>query len=319
MKLLWLGLFLALHSAVADSRFTPVAEKLVAAINTNDQTAIQQLLTPEMQKALPVDKAGDFFRNLIAQRGRITAVGEPQIAGPTAQVRLTCEHGAWGMRLTLDAQQRIAGLYITDPPAEIAAPERNATVLQLPFREEWTVLWGGPTEKQNQHVPFRNQRRAIDLVIQDEQGRSHSGDGTRNADYLCYNKEILAPGSGTIVTVIDGVPDNTPGSMNPYAAVGNCVILQHATNEFSVLAHLQPQTIRVKPGDRVQPGQLLGRCGNSGNSSEPHLHFHLQHTAVLQDGTGIEPFFQGVQLKRGGRTTVAKELTPVQGDKLKPQ
>lgn len=319
MKLCWLSLLFALNSAFADSRFTPVAENLVAAINTNDQTSIQRLFTPEMQTALPADKAGDFFRSLIAQRGKITAVGEPQIAGPTAQIRLTCERGAWGMRLTLDAQQRVAGLYITAPPPEIAAPERNATLLQLPFRDEWTVLWGGPTEKQNQHFPLRNQCRALDLVIQDEQGRSHCGAGTSNADYFCYGKEILSPATGTVVTVIEGVPDNIPGSMNPYSAVGNCVIIEHAPREFSVLAHLQPQTIRVKPGDRVHPGQLLGLCGNSGNSSEPHLHFHLQNTAVLQNGTGIEPFFPNVHLTRNGKNTVEKELTPIQGDKVRPQ
>jgi murein DD-endopeptidase MepM/ murein hydrolase activator NlpD len=191
--------------------------------------------------------------------------------------------------------------------------------LQLPFREEWTVLWGGTTEKQNQHVTFRNQRRALDLVIQDEQGRSHRGDGTRNADYFCYGKEILSPGTGMVVTVIDGVPDNLPGSMNSYAAVGNCVIIEHTPREFSVLAHLQPQSIRVKAGDRLQPGQLLGRCGNSGNSSEPHLHFHLQHTAVLQDGIGIEPFFPNVHLTRNGKKTVEKETTPIQGDKVRPE
>jgi len=319
MKLCWLLLLLALNSALADSRFTPVAEKLVAAINTNDQIAIQRLLTPEMQTALPADKAANFFRNLIMQRGKITAVGDPLITGPTAQIRLTCERGAWMVRLTLDGQQRIAGLYFADPPTEIPAPERNATVLQLPFREEWTVLWGGPTAKQNQHVPVRNQRRALDLAIQDEQGRSHRGDGTRNTDYFCYGNEILSPGTGTVVTVIDGVPDNAPGSMNPYAAVGNCVIIEHAPREFSVLAHLQPQSIRVKAGDRLQPGQLLGRCGNSGNSSEPHLHFHLQHTAVLQDGIGIEPFFPNVHLTRNGKKTVEKELTPIQGDKIRPE
>ena len=140
----------------------------------------------------------------------------------------------------------------------------------------------------------------------------HRRDGSKNEDYFCFGREILAPADGLVVEAIDGVRDNTPGSMNPYCLVGNCVVIQHRTNEFSVLAHFQRGTLAVKSGDRVQRGQLLGKCGNSGNSSEPHLHYHLQHSAIFQDALGIKCVFDKVSLIRGG--TAKLNYSPVKGD-----
>jgi len=192
-------------------------------------------------------------------------------------------------------------------------------LLHLPFHGEWFVRWGGRTKKQNQHVVVRNQRRAVDFLICDPQGRSHEGRGSRNEDYHAYGEKILAPADGRVVTVIDGVPDNLPGSMNPYVAVGNCIIIQHTERRFSVLAHLQPSTCRVKAGSRVRQGQTIGRCGNSGNSSEPHIHFHLQDTATLQDGLGITPYFQTVHVARRGTSTCKRRYTPVRGDRVRQE
>lgn len=300
-------------------RFARVAEKLVDAINSDDQKTIQMMAAPVLQQALPEAKARDFFRGVIRQRGKITKIGERQLTGNTARIRLICERGDWEMRLTLDDKDLIIGLYIVPAEPEIAVPERNKTAMRLPFRDEWSVFWGGATEEQNYHVNTRNQRRAVDLVILDAEGKSHRGDGKVNEDYYCYGKEVLAPVDGTIITVIDGVPDNAPGSMNSYSAVGNCIIIEHAAREFSVLAHLQPHTVKVKPGDKVKTGQLLGQCGNSGNSSEPHLHLHLQNTAALQDGTGFTPYFQKVRVTREGKTTLEQEYTPVRGDRIRSE
>lgn len=298
--------------------FTPVAEKLVAAINAGDTAAIEQMFSAEMQQALPEEKTREFFSGLIRERGKITKLGEPRTKGRVAVIRLTCERGAWALQLSLNKAGKIDGLYIVPPAPEIPVPERNATPMRLPFRGEWTVFWGGATREQNYHVNFPNQRRALDIVVRDASGSSSRGDGKRNEDYYCYGKEILTPADGEVVTMIDGVPDNAPGSMNGFSAVGNCVILKHAEREFSVLAHLQPHSIVVKVGDKVRAGQLLGKCGNSGNSSEPHLHFHLQNTAVLQDGAGFAPYFQNIRVTRDGKTSVEKEHTPIKDERIAP-
>ena len=95
-----------------------------------------------------------------------------------------------------------------------------------------------------------NQRFAFDLVGVRGWCKDERGDGTRNEDYYAFGRDVLAPADGTVVEVIEGVRDNTPGSLNPYSAVGNCVIIQHRPDEVSVLAHLKRGSIVVREGDR---------------------------------------------------------------------
>jgi murein DD-endopeptidase MepM/ murein hydrolase activator NlpD len=102
--------------------------------------------------------------------------------------------------------------------------------------------------------------------------------------------------------------------MNPYSALGNAVIIQHRENEFSVLAHLKLDGIKVKVGEKVTKGQVIGLCGNSGNSSEPHLHYHLQNTPIIQDGTGIKCLFQKVKIISNGQEQQKTNYSPVKGD-----
>ncbi|MBI4604634.1 MAG: peptidoglycan DD-metalloendopeptidase family protein [Planctomycetes bacterium] len=311
------ALALVLAGPLETDRHARVAEKLASAINADDQEAIQALFAPPMQDALPAEKAGPFFRGILREHGKIAKVGAPRGEGAAGRMPLIFERGKLDLRLVLDDADRITGLEVVPPEKDGPVPERSSVPMRLPFEGEWLVFWGGATEEENYHVKTRSQRRALDLVIADEKGKSHRGDGKRNEDYYGYSKEILAPADGTVVTVIDGVPENEPGSMNPFSAVGNCVILRHAEREHSVLAHLQPGSIKVKAGQKVKRGQVLGRCGNSGNSSEPHLHFHLQDAAVLQDGTGFAPFFQAVQVTRDGKTGLKVEHSPRRGERVR--
>ena len=85
-----------------------------------------------------------------------------------------------------------------------------------------------------------------------------------------------------IATAVDGVPDNDPGHvprLDPLAPgcpiCGNHVVLELAQGQFATYMHLQPGSLRVASGDRVRRGQVLGRVGNSGESFQPHLHFHV--------------------------------------------
>ena len=297
------------------ARFRKVVDALLPAINAGDTAAIDALFTQAMREALPREKAGPFFRGVVAQKGKLVRAGEPRIEGDEATFPLEAERGAWELRLALDREGRVAGLRIVPPPAPIL--DRKSKPLALPFRGEWYVFWGGDSEEVNYHVTTRNQRRAADLVRVDAAGRSHRGDGKRLEDYYAYGEEVLAPEAGSVVTVIDGVPDNTPGSMNPYSAMGNCVILELDARTFAVLAHFKPGSLRVKAGEKVRRGQVLGLCGNSGNSSEPHLHFHLQDTAVLQDGTGLTAIFQGVEVTRGVEKSRPAEYVFLRGDRLR--
>ncbi len=306
----------AARAQADDERFATVTKQLVKAVNADDQKAIQALFAPAMQEALPEAKTGPFFRGVVQAKGKLVEIGPPQVSGATATLLITTERGAWEFLVTLDEMDRIAGLLVR-PSNETPAPTRNRTEMSLPFQGEWFVFWGGDNEQDNYHVHVPGQRRAADLVMVDAAGSSHRGKGAANEDYYCYGQPVLAPAAGTVVTAIDGVPDNLPGYMNPLCAVGNCLIIQLATGEFAVLAHFKPHSIRVKPGDKVERGQTLGLCGNSGNSSEPHLHFHLQTSGVMQDGVGFTQFFADVQLTRKGKTTSEPDYEFLKGDRVR--
>ena len=180
------------------------------------------------------------------------------------------------------------------------------------------MIDGGDNPSVNHHVAseFPCEVRAVDFVVRDGSGKTYRGLGDTNDDYYCYHQLVLAPADGTVAVVIDGVPDNQPGKINPFAAAGNTVILDHATHEYSALLHLEAGSITVKVGDRVRAGEPVGKCGNSGNSSGPHLHLHLMNSVVPIDATGFPVQFEHVWLRRQGeaQATLTKDYTPLSGD-----
>jgi hypothetical protein len=292
-----------------------VANRLVELINATDYPSVENLFNKEMSQALPLEKATEFFTGLGEQVGKIQKLDEPNRNAGWTVFPVHCQRGMLDMSLALDEQNKIAGLYFKPRAASAdAAPKRHLTELSLPFKGKWLVFWGGDTKTLNHHHDVPAQKFAFDLLGVDEKGETHRGDGTKNDDYFCFGREILAPADGVVVEAIDGVRDNVPGSMNPYCLVGNCVVIQHRANEFSVLAHLQRGSDLVKAGEQVKRGQLLGKCGNSGNSSEPHLHYHLQHSPIFQDALGIKILFQNVSVTKGSQTEMKTNYSPVKGD-----
>ena len=158
--------------------------------------------------------------------------------------------------------------------------------LALPFADSWFVVWGGRTLAENYHASLKDQRFAID-VVQIENGSTFSGNGRQNEDYYCYGDTLYALASGTLVEMENTVVENIPGETNTKQLFGNYVILDHGNEEFSVLAHFIKNSITVKVGSSVVKGQVIGLCGNSGNSTEPHLHYHLQNEALNWAGRRI--------------------------------
>ncbi|ALA85397.1 peptidase M23 [Stenotrophomonas maltophilia] len=220
----------------------------------------------------------------------------------------------------IDAEGRIGGFYIrplqTAPPQAAASgflDYQTRTRLQLPFDDEHFVFWGGRTVEQNYHAAHAGQRFALDLLVLRD-GRSHRGDGLRNDDYYCFGRPILAPADGTVVEVVEGVADNVPGQMNAAQLTGNRVILDHGNEEYSVLAHLRQGSVRVAQGQVVRSGAHLGDCGNSGNSSEPHLHYQLQAGPVFGVGEALPAQFSGYVAD--GQPIARGE--PVKGQRIRP-
>ena len=167
-------------------------------------------------------------------------------------------------------------------------------------------------------------RYGSDLVALDEAGKRYRGEGKALEDYLVWNREVRAPAAGTVSDVVDGRPDNPVGEGTVYwdellrtknlkLLGGNFVILDHGNGEFSYFAHLRSQSVLVKKGDRVAAGQVIGRVGSSGDSFEPHLHYHLLAGPELDSGV-VPATFRRYTLHYGKRATRIAEGVPDTGD-----
>jgi len=173
---------------------------------------------------------------------------------------------------------------------------------------------GGRTLAQNHHAGLRNQRFAVDLVVMKE-GKSHSGDGAKLEEYYCWGQQLLAPAAGTVVEAVDSLPDNPVGTTDREHPAGNHVILDHGNGEYSLLAHMQHGSITVRTGDRVVAGQPLGLAGNSGNTSEPHLHYQLQDGPTFPDAECMPAAF----LDYLADDTPIARGEPIKGQRIRPR
>ncbi len=173
----------------------------------------------------------------------------------------------------------------TEAPTPYAA-YRVQTKFRLPLEEEWSVLWGGRTWDENRHASVSDMRFAVDL-LQRKKGSSSEGRGLRNEDYYAWNQPVLAPADGVVVSVHNSSSDNTPNRAQGGDLYGNVIVIKHRDGEFSLLGHLRRGSVAVKAGERVTAGQRIARVGNSGMSTEPHLHFQLMDTGDWKTAHGL--------------------------------
>ncbi|MBN2577211.1 MAG: urea transporter [Deltaproteobacteria bacterium] len=184
---------------------------------------------------------------------------------------------------------------------------------RLPFRGEWFVSQG----HDGQHTHQGLWRHGLDFEGRTPDGKAHTGEGKELRDYVCYGLPVVAAGAGTVTLVEDGIPDNPVGEINTQDNWGNAVVIQHGANLFSVCAHLLPKSIRVKVGDVVTPGMEIGRCGNSGRSPIPHLHFQIQRSRPLGSPT-IAFDFGDVMVRRGAELEIGTHTVPSEGWFVRP-
>ena len=163
-----------------------------------------------------------------------------------------------------------------------AAGLPTALRYSLPVSGEWLVVNGGVTVDTSHSWDMPNQRYAYDLVKPaDVPVVTGKSDHRKLISFRTFGQPVLAPADGTVVRVRHGQRDyRSPGSgavdMWCRDIRGNHVLIQHREDEFSLLAHLRKGTVAVTVGERVRRGQRIGECGNSGHSTQPHLHFHVQ-------------------------------------------
>ncbi len=159
---------------------------------------------------------------------------------------------------------------------------------EFPFLGEWKITQAFDGE----YTHKDDWKYAWDFEIADEGGNYFANDGAKPSDYYCFNVPVIAPLDGEVVRVINSIHDNNINQVNLEQNWGNTIIIDHGKGLFSSLSHLKQKSILPKVGDKIKKGQVVARCGNSGRSPKPHLHFQFQLTDKLGDKTYKFPFSQ---------------------------
>ncbi len=190
------------------------------------------------------------------------------------------------------------------------------TRLIFPVKGFFTVINGWVTDRG--HTEW-SQYYAYDITGLDSQLAVIRSTGETDDDYFGWGREVIAPAAGVVTHARNDVPDNPkPGVVDRdtlanmpepmWAAGGNCVVIDHGNGEFSFLAHMQHGSVRVKQGDTVDQGVLVGLLGNSGNAYAPHLHYHLMAGPTIFRSDPLPSHFENtdVPTPRRGQYIEAK-------------
>ncbi len=199
--------------------------------------------------------------------------------------------------------------FAIDTPATPVDREPVA-VMGSPLTGENWVAANGPSNTSGHRralIPvdgraYISQRFAIDWVELYPDGKTYQGDPADNKNYRAYGHEIHAVADGIVSQTKDGLPQNTPGAKSLVIPVtletigGNHVIIDMGNGLYAFYAHMQPGSLRVKVGEKVKAGQVLGLVGNTGNSSEPHLHFDICNASSMLGCEGLPYAFASFEV-----------------------
>jgi murein DD-endopeptidase MepM/ murein hydrolase activator NlpD len=188
----------------------------------------------------------------------------------------------------------------------------------FPLRGIWYVGYGASLHTGHRWaIP---EEFALDIAKIGESGLSHKGDGTRFDDYYAYGADVLAAADGHVISAANDQPEDPSAMQRPdetqeayfgrlqkeqgerlakglKAITGNYVMIDHGKNEYSLYAHLQPGSVRVEVGAHLKAGDVIGKLGSSGNSTEPHLHFHVCDKSEPLMCAGIPVNFSNVTIQ----------------------
>lgn len=151
----------------------------------------------------------------------------------------------------------------------------------LPFKGQWRVSqsFDGPWTHQG------HWRHGLDFVVTNAQGKTFRNNGFELDDYYAFGQPVLAPSSGHVVAMVSSHPDNPIGAVSNQHNFGNYVIICDSYGAYILVGHLKQDSLTCSLYQYVQAGEVIGQCGNSGYSPEPHIHLHVQANALVGSPT----------------------------------
>ena len=154
-------------------------------------------------------------------------------------------------------------------------------VFDLPLSGEWSITQGFDGEYTHKDL----WTHAWDFEIIDDEGKKHKRRGLILESFYSFDMPVFAPADGKVVNVVNHIEDNPIGQINAENNWGNAVVIWHYGNIYSALCHLRKGTVVVQEGEVLRYGQIIGKVGNSGRSSVPHLHFQVQSSHEIGSPT----------------------------------
>lgn len=198
---------------------------------------------------------------------------------------------------------------------------KNAIAVNSPFASESYMYHAGHNTMINYHVAYPSQKYALDMTTLHSDGTENTGDKKSLENFACFGATLVAPVAGEVVIVVSDLIDQPIGGSDPKNAAGNHIVIKSDETHFAMLAHMKKDSARVAVGEIVNVGKELGACGNSGNTTAPHLHFQMQTLANPYDRavrTYPIKFNNTVRVRRGKR--VQKDgLFYIRNDRMVPR
>jgi hypothetical protein len=317
---------------LTNAKQVPASIKSISVLDFYDATRVLHLITSE--------EIVESSRNLAGQR-RLEP-GSPTLADGDAMLQ-PYESMLILIELKFDALEDVpdaivhwfAGKAATNPGSVAPAPvaylmvpmplaQRTAAVIGPPLEgNNWVVINGccgslGAHRGAIQTVSgdlFAAQRFAIDWILIGDNGKFYEGDPAVPSNWYNYGKSVLAVADGTVIEALDELPDQPPGTLPTPDTItlatvdGNHVILDLGNGVYAFYAHLKLGSVRVRKGDTVRMGDVLGELGNSGNTSAPHLHLHLMDRPSALASDSLPLRYAGMEVVGGIDPTQWEETT----------
>jgi hypothetical protein len=279
--------------------------------------------------------------NVAATAGRLQAAGQRESAGKLAGsaqallfLHVTLAAGAavprkLSHRVTIHADAAPPGMQeMTESGGEVAVDRGAVVVIGPPLQGDGYISADSCCDSSRHTraaLPVNGrvwlaQRYAVDWEQLDAQGHIYQGPQEKVESYTIFGKPVLAVGDGVVVSVTEGLPEQTPGKYPTNIALeeadGNSVILDLGEHHYAVYAHMQPGSIKVRKGERVKLGQVIGSVGNTGNSVAPHLHFQVNDRPSSFVSNGLPYEIRDFEVTGKTPGTAAFDVAEEEGTRL---
>ena len=301
---IFLFALLPIELVAQNSQNQATLDKVISLWNVENYDDIFAMFSKAMARVLDFEETKTFFGSRLSKYGKVTNRAYKETATKYISYDITFEKGTATFNFGIDKDKKINYLLFRNEKATATEKilgendpvdiKTSPTHFIFPSTGTWNTLWGGKTKEENYHVRTQIYLGAYDFYIVGESKHTYKKTKGVLSEYYCYKMPLYAPCDGTVVNVVNDAPEYNPPERNSKGGVGNTVKIKTVNNEYLVIAHMSTGTVAVKVGQKVKQGDYLGKCGNSGNSSEPHIHIHLQNQENNSGAIGLQIQFSDI-------------------------